>query len=50
MRHSCNKERVVGTRTVYVSERGFIGTDSVSIDIVFASGSTARRSYTINVR
>ena len=50
VRYTCNKQRVSGTKTVYVSERGFTGTDSAAIEIIFASGSTARRSYTINVR
>ena len=49
-RHACNKKRVTGTRTEYVSERGFTGTDSAAIEIIFATGATARRSYTITVR
>lgn len=49
-RYTCNKQRVAGTRTTYVSERGFVGADSAAIEIIFASGSTARRTYTINVR
>ena len=50
LRYACNARRVAGTRTVYVSRRGYIGTDSVAIEIIFASGNTARRSYSINVR
>ena len=50
VRQSCNKQRVAGTRTMYVSERGYSGTDSAAIEIIFANGATARRSYTINVR
>ena len=50
VRHSCNKQRVAGTRTMYVSERSYSGTDSAAIEIIFANGATARRSYTINVR
>ena len=49
-RHDCNRRRVAGTRTVYVSQRGYVGTDSVAIEIIFASGGTARRSYTIYVK
>src|SRR5881227_3306417 len=49
-RYACNKKQVAGTRTMYISERGYTGTDSAAIEIIFASGSTARRSYTINVR
>ena len=50
LRSTCNRQRVAGTRTVYVSERGFVGFDSAAIEIIFASGSATRRSYTINVR
>jgi hypothetical protein len=50
VRHACNKKRVSGTQTVYVSERGYLGSDSAAIEIIFATGGTARRSYTINVK
>jgi hypothetical protein len=50
VRRACNKKRVAGTRTMYVSERGYTGTDSAAIEIIFANGATARRSYSINVR
>jgi hypothetical protein len=49
-RHDCNRRRVAGTKTVYVSQRGYVGTDSVAIEIIFANGATARRSYTIYVK
>lgn len=49
-RRDCNKKRVAGTQTVYVSEAGYTGTDSAAIEIIFATGGTARRSYTINVK
>jgi hypothetical protein len=49
-RYSCNKKRVAGTATVYVSEKGYTGTDSAAIEIIFPTGATARRSYTITVR
>ena len=50
VRRECNKRRVAGTKTMYVSERGYRGTDTVAIEIVFANGRTARRFYTISVR
>jgi len=50
LRSACNARRVAGTRTVYVSERGFVGYDSAAIEIIFPSGNAMRRSYTINVR
>jgi hypothetical protein len=49
-RRDCNKRRVAGTATVYVSQRGYLGTDSVAIEIIFASGGTFRRCFTIYVR
>lgn len=50
VRRACNKKHVTGTRTMYVSVRGYTGSDSAAIEIIFANGATARRSYTINVR
>jgi hypothetical protein len=49
-RRDCNKKRVAGTKTVYISERGYLGSDSATIEIIFPTGATARRSYTINVK
>ena len=49
-RHDCNRRRVAGTKTVYVSQRGYIGIDTVAIEIIFVSGATTRRSFTINVK
>jgi hypothetical protein len=49
-RHACNKKRVAGTQTVYVPDKGFIGTDSAAIEIIFATGATARRTYSIEVK
>ena len=50
VRYTCNKRRVAGTKTVYVSEPGYVGTDSAAIEIIFPTGATARRAYTINVK
>jgi hypothetical protein len=50
VRFKCNKQRVAGTKTVYVSERGYTGSDSAEIEVIFPTGSTARRYYTIDVR
>jgi hypothetical protein len=49
-RRDCNKKRVAGTQTVYVSERGYVGSDTAAIEIIFPTGGTARRSYTIDVK
>jgi hypothetical protein len=50
IRSVCNKRRVAGTRTVYVSQRGFVGTDSAAIEIIFSNGASSRRFYTIYVK
>jgi hypothetical protein len=49
-RRDCNKQRVPGTQTVYVPEAGYTGTDTAAIEIIFPTGATARRSYTITVK
>ncbi|MEJ0077519.1 MAG: hypothetical protein WDO17_19190 [Alphaproteobacteria bacterium] len=49
-RRDCNKKRVAGTQTVYVSEPGYTGTDSAAIEIIFPTGGTARRSFAITVK
>jgi len=49
-RHACNKKRVTGTKTTYVSERGYTGSDAAAIEIIFPTGATARRHYRIDVR
>ena len=49
-RRDCNKKRVAGTQTVYVPERGYTGSDSAAIEIIFPTGATARRSYWIEVK
>jgi hypothetical protein len=50
VRTHCNKRRVAGTLIRYVSQRGFVGTDSAAVEIFFANGVHATRSYRINVR
>ena len=49
-RRDCNKKRVTGTQTVYVPQAGYTGTDTAAIEIIFPTGGTAKRSYTINVK
>jgi hypothetical protein len=49
-RRDCNKKRVAGTQTVYVPEPGYTGTDMAALEIIFPTGATARRSYTITVK
>jgi hypothetical protein len=50
IRSECNRRRVAGAAINYVSQRGFIGTDYVEAEIIFASGSLRHESFTINVR
>lgn len=50
IRSTCNRRRVVGAAIHYVSQRGFVGTDYVQAEIIFASGNLRQASYTINVR
>ena len=49
-RRDCNEKRVAGTQTVYVPEPGYTGTDTAAIEIIFPTGATGRRSYTITVK
>jgi len=50
IRSECNRRRVAGAAIYYVSQRGFIGTDYVLAEIIYASGTFTQWSYTINVR
>ncbi len=48
-RSECNKREAEGVMIAYEPEPGFTGTDSLTVDIVYASKSTARRHYSISV-
>src|SRR5262245_49865344 len=50
IRSECNRRRVQGATINYVSQRGFVGTDYVQAEIIFASGNFRQVSYIINVR
>jgi len=50
IRSECNRRRVAGAALYYVSQRGYVGTDYVQAEIIFASGSLRQVSFTINVR
>ena len=50
IRSECNRRRVPGAAIYYVSQRGFIGTDFVEVEIIFINGALWQRSYNINVR
>ena len=48
-RFECNKGQAEGTSIVYEPNPGFTGNDSLSVDIVYADKSSAKRRYSINV-
>jgi hypothetical protein len=50
VRSECNRRRVAGAAVYYVSQRGFIGTDSVQAETIFPNGILWQRSYNIIVR
>jgi hypothetical protein len=50
IRSECNRRRVSGAAIYYVSQRGFVGTDYVDVEVIFAGGELRQRSFTINVR
>ena len=50
IRSECNRRRVPGAVVHYVSQREFLGTDYVDIEVIFVSGTLRQQSYTINVR
>src|ERR1700730_16906783 len=49
-RFECNKRRSDGVVLQYEPNPGFSGTDSLTVDVVFASGSSSQRHYAIGVK
>ena len=49
-RYECNRRQADGVAVFYEPQSEFVGTDSVTIDIVFASGSSRRQHYAIEVK
>jgi hypothetical protein len=49
IRSVCNTRRVGGTAIIYVSQRGFVGTDNVQDDTIFPDGHVTQHSSTITV-
>ena len=49
VRSVCNTRRVGGTAIIYVSERGFVGTDNLQDDTIFPDGHVTQHSSTITV-
>ena len=49
-RFECNKSRSDGVTVSYEPEPGFVGSDSFDVDAIFASGSSGKRHYAIDVK
>ena len=47
---NCNSRKVPGVAVLYRPERGFVGTNSVSLDVIYPSGNEHSESYSIQVR
>jgi hypothetical protein len=50
IRSACNARRVPGMLVRYVSQRGYVGMDYLSVEVIFATGTLQQRHYSINVR
>jgi len=48
-RSACNRRRSEGTKLSYQPERGYIGTDSLAIDVIYGDGGSRRRHYAITI-
>lgn len=47
---NCNSRKVPGVAVMYRPERGFVGTESVSLDVIYPSGNESSPSYAILVK
>jgi hypothetical protein len=50
VRYECNKRRSDGVLLQYEPNAGYTGTDSLTVDVVFPSGNSSRRHYSIAVK
>jgi hypothetical protein len=50
LRYECNKSRADGVIVIYEPDPGFTGTDSVTIDGIFPTGTSGKRHYSIEVK
>lgn len=50
VRHVCNTRRVPGVEIHYHSEKGFVGTDIVALEVFTAHGGSRSRRHTITVK
>ena len=49
LRNACNRRRVPGVQATYVSQRGYVGPDSVGLQAIFPSGQERSVTIAINV-
>ena len=47
---SCNARRVDGVTVEYLPQRGFVGTDIVGLDVIYAGGYEWKNKYNIAVK
>jgi hypothetical protein len=50
VRSVCNTRRLAGTSAYYVSQRGYLGPDSTTIEVIWPSGRLLHVTYNISVR
>jgi len=50
VRSVCNTRRVAGTSAFYVSQRGYVGPDQTTIEVIWPSGRLVHVTYDISVR
>jgi hypothetical protein len=50
VRSICNRRRVPGIAIQYFSQRGFVGSDSVGIEIIYPKGAMQRGTFSVEVR
>jgi hypothetical protein len=49
-RHECNIRKIDGVSVFYEPNSGFLGPDSIALDVIFPSGSLSKRRYSIDVK
>jgi hypothetical protein len=50
VRSECNRRRVSGVAVRYTSQRGYVGSDSVGVEIFFPKGNHRTGTFNVNVR
>lgn len=50
VRSECNRRRVSGVAVRYTAQRGYVGYDSVSVEIFYPKGAHRSGTFNVNVR